>query len=383
MRALYKIKGSSYVADIMNRLYSYDCSYIEKALEKVRERDTLQNDISSMKSQQKKLERRISVEEKKIADEINTTIRKRRLEIEGSYDDRLEENRTRKKTVANNRNKKKNQRINKRIEEETKDVRSDNRRLENEMKLLLKKNRTPSFCKSKLFFIMFNPKGLDEIIAMLVAFTIYFAGIPAGVMLLFKNLLLKDNKSTPIWSVVIVCVMVIIQLVIYFAIFSATKSQHKDVIDQARSIRDKMKANKRQINAIKSSIHKDNDEKQYNLDAYDDKLDKLNKEAEQLGQEKQEALSLFENETKQVIIDEINGRRLQAVEDMKAEKQNFEYNITGLEAQYNEKCQIISQNFAEVIGEDMCKADKISSLISLMEEGQANSVTEAIALVKK
>lgn len=368
---------------ILSNNFEETQEFLEKALEKVRERDTLQNDISSMKSQQKKLERRISVEEKKIADEINTTIRKRRLEIEGSYDDRLEENRTRKKTVANNRNKKKNQRINKRIEEETKDVRSDNRRLENEMKLLLKKNRTPSFCKSKLFFIMFNPKGLDEIIAMLVAFTIYFAGIPAGVMLLFKNLLLKDNKSTPIWSVVIVCVMVIIQLVIYFAIFSATKSQHKDVIDQARSIRDKMKANKRQINAIKSSIHKDNDEKQYNLDAYDDKLDKLNKEAEQLGQEKQEALSLFENETKQVIIDEINGRRLQAVEDMKAEKQNFEYNITGLEAQYNEKCQIISQNFAAVIGEDMCKADKISSLISLMEEGQANSVTEAIALIKK
>ena len=88
---------------ILSNNFEETQEFLEKALEKVRERDTLQNDISSIKSQQKKLERRISVEEKKIADEINTTIRKRRLEIEGSYDDRSEENRTRKKTKARDR----------------------------------------------------------------------------------------------------------------------------------------------------------------------------------------------------------------------------------------------------------------------------------------
>jgi hypothetical protein len=42
----------------------------------------------------------------------------------------------------------------------------------------------------------------------------------------------------------------------------------------------------------------------------------------------------------------------------------------------------ISNKYAKYIGEDLCKEDKLSDLITLMEEGQADTVSEAINLYK-
>lgn len=93
-----------------------------------------------------------------------------------------------------------------------------------------------------------------------------------------------------------------------------------DAMTQARSIRDKMIANKKQANAIRHSINKDHDDSQYNLDAYDEKMDNLDAEADAIGKEKQEALRSFEEETTSMITEEINNRRLPALEAMKEEK---------------------------------------------------------------
>lgn len=365
-----------------DNLFEEKPDYLIKVRELVVERDSLQTEINKMKNQQKKIEKSIASEEKSITDEINSTIKKRKLEIEDSYDERIDENRAKKKAVASKRDKKKAQRINKRIEEETKDVREDNRSLEVELKTLLKKNKAPFICKTKLFYIMFYARGIDEILLMLLSYALYFAGIPAGVMMLAKHFILKNSKSASIWSVIIVCAMVILQIIIYFAIYSSTKIGHRDVVEQARSIKDKMKANKRQANAIKNSIRKDKDESQYNLEAYDEKMEKLDKEADAIGLEKQDALQLFENETKQLIIDEINGRRLQAVDDMKAEKGQIENSINEAEKMYSEKALYITNNFAPYLGEELCKEEKLADLIALIDEGEAQTVSEAIALYK-
>ena len=81
--------------------------YIVAARDEVIKRDEYAANIDRMKQQQKKLSRSIASEEKSIADEIATTIKKRRQEIQATYDDRLDDNRARKKKVANKRDKKK------------------------------------------------------------------------------------------------------------------------------------------------------------------------------------------------------------------------------------------------------------------------------------
>ena len=88
--------------------------YIVAARDEVIKRDEYAANIDRMKQQQKKLSRSIASEEKSIAHEIATTIKKRRQDIQSTYDDRLDDNRARKKKVANKRDKKKEERMDKR-----------------------------------------------------------------------------------------------------------------------------------------------------------------------------------------------------------------------------------------------------------------------------
>lgn len=358
--------------------------YLISAKEEVTKRDQMAAELENMKSLQKKLTRNIANKEKAVADEISSTIKKRKQEISDTYDDRLDDNRARKKKVSNKRDKKKNQRMNERIEDETKDIRKNTRELEIEMKTLLKKNKVPSFVSSKLFFAMFMPRGIGEIGTMLLSFIIYFVGIPSAVMGIIYQLVLSNKKdiNMAFWCVLIVAIFVVIQLIIYFVVYSTTKMRHHDVVVQARSIRDKIKANGRQIAAIKNSISKDKDESRYNLDSYDEKLASLEDEADAIGAEKQEALRVFEEETKQLIIDDINGKHLQALEDLKEEKKELEDKIAKGEKMYSEKVLQITNQYASYLGEELCRQDKLSDLIAIMEDGDADTVSEAINFYK-
>ena len=358
--------------------------YLISAKEEVAKRDQMAAELENMKSLQKKLTRNIANKEKTVADEISSTIKKRKQEISDTYDDRLDDNRARKKKVSNKRDKKKNQKMNERIEDETKDIRKNTRELEIEMKTLLKKNKVPSFVSSKLFFAMFMPRGIGEIGTMLLSFIIYFVGIPSAVMGIIYQLVLSNKKdiNMAFWCVLIAAIFVVIQLIIYFVLYSTTKMRHHDVVVQARSIRDKIKANGRQIAAIKNSISKDKDESRYNLDSYDEKLASLEDEADAIGAEKQEALRVFEEETKQLIIDDINGKHLQALEDLKEEKKELEDKIAKGEKMYSEKVLQITNQYASYLGEELCRQDKLSDLIAIMEDGDADTVSEAINFYK-
>lgn len=358
--------------------------YIVAARDEVIKRDEYAANIDRMKQQQKKLSRSIASEEKSIADEIATTIRKRRQEIQSTYDDRLDDNRARKKKVANKRDKKKEERMDKRYHEETKSLRESDKDLKVEMQTLLRKYKLPSFCGKKLYFALFYARNVREFGLKLLAFIIGFGGIPGLVTFLVKKLVLDTKKDINVafWCALIAAGTLIVLLLIYFAIYSKTKLKHMDAMTQARSIRDKMIANKKQANAIRHSINKDHDDSQYNLDAYDEKMDNLDAEADAIGKEKQEALRSFEEETTSMITEEINNRRLPALEAMKGEKANMENEIAAEEKRFSDQTLLIANKYAAILGEDFCRQDKLEDLIAIMQEGQANTVSEAIAVYK-
>ena len=161
--------------------------------------------------------------------------------------------------------------MDKRYHEETKSLRESDKDLKVEMQTLLRKYKLPSFCGKKLYFALFYARNVREFGLKLLVFIIGFGGIPGLVTFLIKKLVLDTKKDINIafWCALIAAGTLIVLLLIYFAIYSKTKLKHMDALTQARSIRDKMIANKKQANAIRHSINKDHDDSQYNLDAYD------------------------------------------------------------------------------------------------------------------
>lgn len=358
--------------------------YIIAARDEVIKRDEYAANVDRMKQQNKKLSKNIASEEKSISDEIATTIRKRRQEIQSTYDDRLDDNRARKKKVANKRDKKKEERMDKRYHEETKDLRESDKDLQVEMQTLLRKYKLPSFCGKKLYFALFYARNVKEFGLKILSFLIGFCGIPGLVTILVKKLVLDTKKDINVafWCALVAAGTFILLLLIYFAIYSRTKIKHMDALTQARSIRDKMIANKRQAKAIRHSISKDHDDSQYNLDAYDEKLDNLDAEADAIGKEKQEALRAFEEETTAMITEEINNRRLPALEALKEEKASLENEVAAEEKRFSDQTLLVANKYAAVLGEDLCRQDKLEELIAIMQEGQAETVSEAIRVYK-
>lgn len=358
--------------------------YIIAARDEVIKRDEYAANVDRMKQQNKKLSKNIASEEKSISDEIATTIRKRRQEIQSTYDDRLDDNRARKKKVANKRDKKKEERMDKRYHEETKGLRESDKDLQVEMQTLLRKYKLPSFCGKKLYFALFYARNVKEFGLKILSFLIGFCGIPGLVTILVKKLVLDTKKdiNDAFWCALVAAGTFILLLLIYFAIYSRTKIKHMDALTQARSIRDKMIANKRQAKAIRHSISKDHDDSQYNLDAYDEKLDNLDAEADAIGKEKQEALRVFEEETTAMITEEINNRRLPALEALKEEKASLENEVAAEEKRFSDQTLLVANKYAAVLGEDLCRQDKLEELIAIMQEGQAETVSEAIRVYK-
>lgn len=358
--------------------------YIIAARDEVIKRDEYAANVDRMKQQNKKLSKNIASEEKSISDEIATTIRKRRQEIQSTYDDRMDDNRARKKKVANKRDKKKEERMDKRYHEETKELRESDKDLQVEMQTLLRKYKLPSFCGKKLYFALFYARNVKEFGLKILSFLIGFCGIPGLVTILVKKLVLDTKKDINVafWCALVAAGTFILLLLIYFAIYSRTKIKHMDALTQARSIRDKMIANKRQAKAIRHSISKDHDDSQYNLDAYDEKLDNLDAEADAIGKEKQEALRAFEEETTAMITEEINNRRLPALEALKEEKASLENEVAAEEKRFSDQTLLVANKYAAVLGEDLCRQDKLEELIAIMQEGQAETVSEAIRVYK-
>lgn len=365
-------------------VFDEKAEFLVKVRDAVIERDNLEEQLDQMKQNVKKLTRSISQEEKSIQDEIQSTVRKRKQELEAGYDKHLDENRSRRKSVAAKKEKKKNQKMNARMEKETKHIKVKNRDLETDLKSLFKKNKVPSFCKSKFYYIMFMPSGISEIIKMILGFLVIYGAFPALLTFLLRKFLLQgmpENKMM-LYSVIIPAAWIIIFLIIYFLIYTRTKIRHLEVIQEGRKIRDSIRANDKEAAAIRNSINKDKDESIYNLSSYDDKLKEIDSEADAINQDKKAALKTFEEETKVAIIDEINGRRLETLNNMKNDKQSLEEQISQTEDLLSEKSLAITNQYASYIGEDFCKKDKLDDLIAIMEEGTAATVSEAIAAYK-
>ena len=364
-------------------IFEEKVDFLIRVREEVEARDNLEKQLDEMKSLKKKLSRNISLEEKSIQDEISQTVRKRMQELEAGYDRQLDENRSKRKNVINRKEKTKSKRMNKRVEEETKEIRQTNKDLELELKTLFKKNKVPRFCKRKIFYYLFMPSGFAEILKMLIGFIIIFAGLPAAVTLLVREYVLKGTEADmTLWTVLIPAVWIIVALIIYFIMYNKIKVRHIDTITEGRKIRDSIKTNEKKAAAIKNSINKDKDESIYNLDSYDKKIQNIEKEADEITKEKKKALKTFEDETKQMIIDEINGRRLEALENMKKEKKDLDDKVLETEERYSDFCLAITNNYAAYIGEEFCRMDKLDDLIAIMQEGSADTVSEAIAAYK-
>lgn len=372
------------VMETDNSLFNQGVDYLVQARDEIVSCNELDQRQKQLHEKSEKMKKVISQEDKSIHDEINATIKKRKGEIEDSYDRQLDDSRKKMKRAQDEKNKEKSDRIDKRVDVETAGAKEKSRQLKTEMKTLFKKNHVPGFCRSGLYYSLFMPKGFKEFMLLFLMIIIGLAGIPFGMYMLFSKVVLagKPIVEASYFMTLVIAITLVIVLGIYFLIFNLTKVRHRDTIAEGRKIRNQMRANEKNIQAIKNAINKDKDESQYELGEYDDRIQQIQEELDRIAQQKQGALTEFEQQTKQEITSEINGRRLGKLEDMKRQQEAVEAESVRVAGEVKQASLAITDKYAKYLGKNICKEEALNDIISIMETEQIDTISEGLAIYK-
>ncbi len=333
------------------------------------------NDV--LVTEETKLEKNIQSKEKAISDEIISTTKKRKDEIDAAYNEQIDKTRTRIKKIRSKKEKSKNQKVSERIELETADLREEHRQLLAESKSIFKQNQVPSFCNTKLYYALFLPKGMGDIIIICLTLLLTLLAIPSGIYFL----LLPDKEM--IYLVLIYFITVVFFGGTYMLIDNNTKDKHRDSINRVRVIRNNIVNNKKKRNQIRKRILKDRDESPYGLEKFNQELQELDNEINSITEQKKDALAIFENTTRFVIGEEIKVRNQEELTVLKKEYDRVYAEIKKMEENIKLLSMGIASNYEAYLGKEFMSVEKLDLLADLMTSNNLTTISEAVAFYKQ
>lgn len=127
---------------------------------------------------------------------------------------------------------------------------------------------------------------------------------------------------------------------------------------------------------------KDGNEALYDLEKYDDEIACAQQELSEIAERKKEAISSFENVTRNIISDEIEGSRKAQILEMEAELNDTIAQLRSLEDSIRDQNIYITDTYGPYLGKEFLDPDRLSELSRLIQAGAASNITEAIALYK-
>lgn len=322
--------------------------------------------------EEKKLEKRIESKERDIQDEITVTVKKRKDEIEKTFDEQIDKTKSKMKKVLNKKEKLKDAKVSERIEEETGELVEENKKLFIDIKNIFKENSIPKIYNSSLYYCLYFPSNFKDFLIILVFIVIAFIGIPCGIY--FG--VLPERKI--IYLIAIYFITVILICGLYLFINNISKAKYLDNIIQAKQLRIQIRANKRKVKAIKKSILKDKDESRYGLDKINQERMEMEACLKEIENQKQEAILNFENTTKLVIATEIKTKYQEELNNLKLNYENLHNEINQYDIKINEMILYMVNNYEAYIGKEFLRADKIDELIQLMETRGKATISEGL-----
>jgi len=352
-----------------------NAAFLEEARKALAKSKKLREYKEKLTIEEKRLDKAIAAEKKSVQDLISVTVKKRKDEVESSYDKEISSSKENIKKITLKREKAKNQEIKERISDETAILREHNRELKMQRNTIFKQNGVPKFCNSTFYYSLYFTKTFKEFLILIVTVTMCFLAVPSAIYYFLPV------KKT-IYMVGIYFVTVILFGGIYMAINNMTKVKYLEILSRGRRIRNSIYANNKNIKIITRTILKDKNDKVYNLDNFDDEISRLEGEISAICKRKQEALSNFENVTKNIIADEITGNSSERI--MKLQEQLYDISEKCKEAEAANKAQsiLITDTYEIYLGREFLNEERLVKLIDIINNKEADNISEAIQVFR-
>ena len=360
----------------------HDLEFIRNAQATYQNYETEKKTLDSLRNELKQINKGILSESKAVERELESVSKKERDLIEDNFDRQIEKQEELVRRIRAKRNKKKNMKINQRVEIETADIREQNNGLKVKFVSMLEQYGVPKYCRSDFYYMMFMTKGIKEFIGFLGVFILGLIGLPALICLVGNYSFLRDVANKPMSFAIVVAITDVVLLLLYIAILNHSKAEYKAVLKEGRKIKEQLRANVKQIDAMKDVIIKDKDESGYGLDSYDQKQAEVEAEIKRIQKEKQAALTQFETETMKEIETSLRSQSDERIAVLQQEEQEKINAISRKEEVVSQLQSLVTNEYDPVFGKEFSKPNKMTILIKIMEEGDAATVEEAIAIVK-
>ncbi|MGN0157911.1 MAG: hypothetical protein ACI39W_02030 [Brotaphodocola sp.] len=349
--------------------------FLEKAREALDDLSIVRDREEQLELDEKRLGKSLDTEKKLVTDTIAQTVKKRRDEINTTYDKEISKVQEQLKKARSKREKAKSQGVKERIISETAELYSLNKEIRAMMKSLFREKHVPGFCGTNLYYSLFFPKWPKEILTAAVFVLIFFLAVPCGIYFLVP-------EHTHLHLVIIYVLDIVIFGGIYISISNRTKLQHMETLRAGRKYLDDIRGNHKKIRKVTALIKKDRDDAQYHLEKYDDNIAQFQQDLNEVTAKKKEALNYFETVTKTILQDEIEHNHKAKIDQLEQEYEAVQQQLKDTSAEVKAKRLNITDNYGTYLGKEYLDSMKIAELCTIVQSGQASNVSEAIAVHK-
>ena len=329
-----------------------------------------EQEAAALSSEVAALEKSVADETKAQADLIEKTIRTRRNELSANYDGEISKIRSLMKQESTKRHKAVSSGKKARSKMETGDLVVQEKELKKEMKEMFRTDRMPAFCNSKLYYSLYSPGSFSEILILLAAIVICFVVIPLAVYHF-------TPWEGPIYLTLVYVVDILVFGGLYILIWNLTRGRHPGAFKEGKSIRKDIRKVKKQAKRIERGIARDKDDSIYDTAEYDENLSKLKSDLDEVMARRSEAMTNFEEVTKQVIADEITDSGAAKLQDLQTRLDRAKYQLSDAQDESRRLSLGFTDTYGPYIDREFWNEEAIDGILAALDSGEAGSIIEA------
>ena len=341
--------------------------YLAEALQLI---DALEADRAAYKTgtaEVERLENAYNTLKNNINNEKERTVNARRADVESGFDKQIKAKNSEIESVEKERGRAREAGVNSRVETQTAGLKSEIANLKESLGNYCRLNKLPSLCSTGFFYSIYYPSGLGDWLRLIIVAVIMVAAIIGAHVY-------GDMK---VFIGVIAAVIIIIAA--YVATGAGIKGKYGEQLGNCRAIIANIRQDKKAIKNITRNIRNDQSDAAYDLGSFDADIAGKKQECSNLMAQKSQALSRFDAETRQQLIAEIDTNYGDKLTQAEAASNNARQQLAATKARISEAESRLNAEFVQYIGSRNMNHDTISRMIELIANGNAATVSEAIA----
>ncbi|MGN0294617.1 MAG: hypothetical protein ACI4D3_11510 [Lachnospiraceae bacterium] len=350
-------------------------AYIRRLLEKQDKLQDLNRAVQETSAALDKAQRALETYKTRITEESAQLVKKQREALENRLEKSVQTAARRVEQAEKKRVQEKEKQKKSHIADATQEYRAQIHQARSQIKTDLKADGVPFYCGSRLWFSLYMPAYLTDYLLIGVFWLVSAIGLPFLIYML-----IPDHR---IWQFYILLpIFVVASIFIYIETAGRTRKKHKETLGRCREKMNLIHDLKKRIKKTEKQIHKSDDESPYELKELDEKIMQARKDLETARSNQAAGLQEFEQKIRFDIIEEFRVKSQEKLDELTngIGRLTREKNLT-MEMASELHLEIV-ENYEEQLGAENMNQGRLKELLSLLEDGSADTLEKALILLK-